>query len=333
MKKFIVITLLLSIVFLLTKTEAFELPDEIQGLKIPKPTAEIKNFDIESLSLRDITFLFDVEIYNPYPFKLKLSTVKTTFFIEGKQLFQTSTDKLKIKAKGTEMTRLLLNLKYSDIINIIQDYQKKDSLKCLIDMTISIPLPASVQKIAKEVTFNFKFNKEIPTIKPEINIANFNVIKPTTQEIEEAIKRSARKNLNANAVADMFGAIIDGKNPAKVIDPADLDLKLKVNFDIVMKNKTKAELFFKDLNYNFNINASKLVDGYTKDIKNKQGEYTLSVNNEFSSKALGKSILKAFNDGKGEYSLTGFSMVKFPDKIKSEPLKLKFDEKGEFNLK
>jgi len=100
-----------------------------------------------------------------------------------------------------------------------------------------------------------------------------------------------------------------------------------------MKNKTKAELFFKDLNYNFNVNESKLVDGNTSDIENRKGEYKLSINNEFSSKALGKSVLKAFNEGQGNYTLTGFSMVKFPDKIKKEPLKLKFDEKGVFNLK
>ena len=131
----------------------------------------------------------------------------------------------------------------------------------------------------------------------------------------------------------MFGAIIDGKNPAKVIDPADLDLKLKVNFDVVMKNKTKAALLFNDLKYDFKVNSSRLVEGTTKDIQNKQGEYTLSIGNEFSSKALGKAILKAFNDGKGDYSLTGYSMVKFPDKIKKTPLKLNFDEKGMLSIK
>ena len=131
----------------------------------------------------------------------------------------------------------------------------------------------------------------------------------------------------------MFCAIIDGKNPVKQIDPSDLDLKLKVNFDIVMKNKTKSALTFQDLKYSFNVNSGKLIDGFTKDIQNKDGEYILGVNNEFSSKALGKAILKAFNDGKGEYALTGYSLVKFPDKIKKEPLKLNFNEKGAFNLK
>lgn len=314
-------------------SSAFEIPDQFQGLTIPKPTAEIVNFDIDSISLTDITLLFDVAINNPYPVKLKLSTVKAAFFVENKQFFQTATDKLKIKANGKETTRLFVNIKYADMANIVKDYKNKDSLECVIDMVIVLPLPEKFQKLAKDVTFRFKLKKDVPTIKPEINIANFNVIKPTKEEIEAAIKRSADKNLNADSIKNMFGAIIDGKNPAKVIDPSDLDLKLKVNFDIVMKNKTKANLMFKDLKYSFNVNSSKLVDGLTKDIQNKDGEYILGVNNEFSSKALGESILKAFKEGKGDYTLTGFSNVKLPDKIKKEPMKLNFNEKGVFNLK
>jgi LEA14-like dessication related protein len=312
---------------------AFEIPDQIQGISIPKPTAEITKFDIDSISLHDITFLFDVAITNPYPVKLKLSTLKAAFIVENKQFFKTATDKLKIKAKGTEITRLLVNIKYADMANIVKDYSNKDSLECLIDIVIVLPLPESVQSISKDITFKFNLKKNVPTIRPEINIVNFNVIKPTKEEIDAALRRSAKKNLNADSVKKMFEAMIDGKDTAKIIDPSELDLKLKVNFDILMKNKTKAALYFNDLNYNFNINASKLIDGYTKNIQNKQGEYILRVNNDFSSKNLGKAILNAFKHGKGDYLLTGFSMVKLPDKIKKEALKLNFNEKGILNIK
>ncbi len=312
---------------------AFELPDSVSGYKIPKPTAEIVNFDIQEISLTDVTLLFDIEITNPYPVKLKLSRVDSAFFVENRQFFKTSSDKLKIRPKGKETTRLLVNIKYADMANIVKDYKDKDSLECVVDMIIVIPLPKSVSSIAKDVTFKFQLKKNVPAIKPEINIANFTVVKPSKADIEAAIKKSAKKNLNADAITNMFGAIIDGKNPAKVIDPADLDLKLKVNFDVVMKNKTKAALFFNDLKYDFKVNSSRLVEGTTKDIQNREGEYTLSIGNEFSSKALGKAIMKAFNDGKGDYSLTGYSMVKFPDKIKKTPLKLNFDEKGPLSIK
>lgn len=330
LKIFVIISLFMMLIS--PNISAIELPDSIGGYKIPKPTAEIVNFDIDSISFTDITLLFDVEISNPYPVKLKLSRVESTFFVENKQLLKTSTDKLKIKAIGKETTRLFVNLKYADIINIVKDYGNKDSLDCVVDMVIVLPLPESVQKAAKEVTFKFNLKKTVPAIKPEINIANFTVKKPSTADIEEALKK-ARKNLNAESVKNMFGALIDGKSADKIIDPSELDLKLKVNFDIIMKNKTKAALFFNDLKYDFKVNNSKLVEGLTKDIKNKTGEYILSINNEFSSKALGKSILKAFSDGKGDFALAGYSMVKFPDKIKKTPLKLNFNEKGVLAIK
>lgn len=326
-------TIPLFVMMLSSSVSAFELPDSISGYKVPKPTAEIVNFDIDSISLTDVTLLFDVEITNPYPVKLSLSRVESTFFVENKQFFKTATDKLKIKAKGKETTRLFVSLKYADMAKIVKDYKNKDSLECVVDMVVVLPLPKSVSKLAKDVTFKFKLKKEVPAIKPEINIANFTVVKPSLADIEEALKKARKKNLNADAVKNMFGAILDGKNPAKVIDPADLDLKLKVNFDVVMKNSTKAAIFFNDLKYDFKVNNSKLVDGSTKDIQNKAGEYILSISNEFSSKALGSSILKAFNEGKGNFALTGYSMVKFPDKIKKTPLKLNFNEKGALSIK
>ena len=300
---------------------------------LPQPTAKIVNFDIDSISLLDITLLFDIEISNPYPVKINLNTIELAFFIDNKQFFKTSANKLSIKANGKEITKVLVNLKYLDIINIVKDYASKESVECVVEMLIVIPLPESVSAIAKDLKFNFRLSKEIPVIKPEINIANFKVVKPTTKDIEDAIKKSANKNLNANTITNMFGAILDGKNPAKVIDPSDLDLKLKVNFDIVLKNKTKAQMLFQDLNYDFKLNNSKLVDGYTKDIKNNQGESILGVNNEFSSKALASSILKAFNESKGDFALTGYSMLKFPDKIKKTPIKLKFNEQGKLSIK
>ena len=300
---------------------------------LPEPKAEIVNFDIDSISLWDITLLFDIEITNPYPVKLNINKIEFVFFVENKQFLKTTADKLSIKSKGKEKSRILVNLKYLDIINIVKDYTKKDSLECVVDMLIVIPLPKAVAPIAKELKFNYKLNKDIPALQPTINIANFTVKKPSAKDIEEAIKKSANKNLNVDTVTNMFGAILDGKSPAKVIDPADLDLKLNVNFDVVLKNKTKAEMLFQDLNYDFKINGSKLVDGYTKDIKNKQGESILGINNEFSSKVLGSSILKAFDDSKGDYSLTGYSMVKFPDKIKKAPIRLNFNEKGALSIK
>ena len=120
----ILATLLLALI--ISNCKSGVLPDQIGGYKVPQPTAEIVNFDIDSISLLDITLLFDIQIYNPYPVKLNIGTIESTFFVENKQFFKTYAEKLSIKAKDKETTRIFINLKYLDIINIVKDYTNKD---------------------------------------------------------------------------------------------------------------------------------------------------------------------------------------------------------------
>ena len=131
----------------------------------------------------------------------------------------------------------------------------------------------------------------------------------------------------------MFGDIISGKNPKKIINPSSIDVKMDVTFDIELKNSTRSKLKFKKLNYNFIVNSNKLIDGNTDDIKSSGNKSILRVKNTFSSKALGKAILKAFRKKKGSFKLTGYALVKFPDIIKKEPVKLKFNEIGKLLIK
>ncbi len=46
-----------------------------------------------------------------------------------------------------------------------------------------------------------------------------------------------------------------------------------------------------------------------------------------------KSILGFFNAGKGTFALKGRTMLKLPDSVKKDPLKLDFEETGEFNAR
>ncbi|MFC1670155.1 LEA type 2 family protein [Spirochaetota bacterium] len=298
-----------------------------------KPTAKIEKFDIESISLKDITLLFDISIKNPYPLGIKLDDIKLTFFIEKKQLFKTKTSKgLKIKSRGKKSSRFHVNLKYKDIMKIVKSYSKKDSLDCVVDVVIIIPLP-KLPGLKKNISFNYKLKKKIPAFKPSIKIVNFKVKKPSLSNISKALKKTKKNLLNKKKIHNMFTDIFSGKKPKKIIKPSSIDVKLDVSFDIELKNNTKAKLLFKNLNYDFMVNSNKLVKGSTKDFKTSGNKSILRVNNSFSSKALGKAILKAFSSKKGSFKLQGHAMVKFPDIIKKEPLKLKFDEIGKLLIK
>ena len=304
-----------------------------RGMQISqKPEARIKDFDIKSISLQDVTLLFDIEISNPYPVGLKLDNIDLTFFVENKQFMKTGTEKgLRIEAQGKKSSIFTVNLKYTDIMKIVKDYASKDYLDCLADVAITIPLP-EIPGLQKNISFNYKLKKKIPAIKPSIAISGFSVQMPSRDDIVRALKKSGRSLKDTAKIYKMINAILSGKDPGSIVDLASLDLKLKVNFDIVMKNSTKATLAFQDLNYDFLVNGGKLVDGVTRDIKHNGSVSTLSVSNEFSTKALGKPILNAFRSRKGTFHLKGTAMIKLPDSVKKAPLPLKFDEEGRFNL-
>lgn len=305
----------------------FSLP---KGIALPE--VRIKDFDIKAISLRDIDFQFNIEITNPYPIGIRLEKVDFKVDIDKNQLFKTTTPSgFKIKANGSAVTPLVLNLEYAKIINIIKDYNNKEYLVCDISGKLSIPLP-KIPGLPKTFSFPFNVSKKIPAIRPTVAIHNFKVTAPSKAEIQEAI-RKAGQNLNADKVFGLLGDLINGKKVnVKEIGLADLDLKLKVNFDLKLKNEAKAKLFFNNLNYDFSINNEKVFRGDTSKTQMVGDTLIVTVANELSSKSMGKGVLQIFEDRKGIFKVKGETFINLPAEIKKKPLRLSFDEGGGFGL-
>mgnify|MGYP000877120696 FL=1 len=298
-----------------------------------KPTAEITRFDIEAISLRDVTFLFDIGITNPYPLYLALDAVKLAFLVEDKQAFATETAKgLKIKAAGTAMSTFRVNLKYEDVFRIVTDYAKKDHVDTVVKAEIVIPLPR-LPGLPPSASFPYDLKKRIPAVKPRIAISDFRVRQPTAAEIAEALRKAGESAASRTSLEAAFRDLLSGKTPGSPIDPADLDLPLTVSFDIELVNETKAALAFSNLDYAFAVNGAPLVKGSTRDIFTRNGVSVLRVENRFSSKSLAGAVADAFKKGRGEFALTGGAAVKFPDEIKKDPVPLRFEESGVFDLR
>jgi len=305
----------------------FKIP---QGVKLPE--VSIKDFDIKGISLRDIDFLFDIEIYNPYPIGLKLAKVDFKIDVEKKRLFSTTTPSgFTVKARGRAVSPLVLNLEYSKIIGIVKDYRDKEYLMCEISGELHIPLP-NIPGIPKTFKFPFKVSKKIPAIKPTVAVHNFKVSAPSMAEIQDAIRRSGQ-NLNPDRIFGAIGDMLKGRKiDAKSIGLADLDVKMKVNFDLKIKNDTRAKLLFDKLNYDFSINDEKVFRGDSGDTRSVGDTLIVTVANELSSKSLGKGVLRVFEQRKGAFKVRGETFINLPADIKKGPLRLSFDEGGNFGL-
>lgn len=346
-RKFWLLPLVLCLSFLsplLSPNEAFNLNNIGGGLKkitakIPKPTATIERFDIKKISLRDITFTFDVAIHNPYPVSIRLAGVETDFSVEKSRVFHTTTSKgFSLKARGKTLNSFDVTLTYASIIKLIKNYSQKDYLHCDIAMAIIIPLPRTVARTPETVRLSFNLSQMIPALKPKINIVKFKVIPPSSREVEEALRKSADKKVkqaDPKKITEMFTSLINGKGDAdnETVKPEDLDLKFKVSFDIELENQTKAPLEFNSLQYNFNVNSSPLIDGNSGVPQKKGRKMVLTIVNEFSSKGMSKAVQNAFKAGTGDYLLKGKASLKLPPKIIKHPLNLDFTENGKFNLR
>jgi len=303
------------------------------GGLVEKPRATINSFEIESISLKDAVFLLDIGITNPYPLGIELRDVAMKLNVEGKELLKTSTGQgLKVPAKGSAPVIQKISLKYADVMKVVKDYEAKEYLDCTASVTVVIPLPKDLG-VEDSITFNYNLNARVPAVKPDISIEKLTIQKPDLKDVKDALTKGGKK-ANANQVVKMFGDMVSGKkNVKKIIDPKEVDLKIKISYNIVMENKTRATMAFTDLNYVFSMGADKLMEGKTAAIKNEGQKNTITVAGEFSSAALTDAVLDMISKKKGKFSLKGSTMIKFPDTIKKEPLKLDFDEAGDFAIK
>ncbi len=298
-----------------------------------KPSATIENFDIYSVGMQDITFVYDVKVTNPYPIALTLSNVKLQMNVEGGQFLKTETQSgFKIKENATKTSKFYLKLKYEDIISVIKDYSKKDELDCKTSIILTIPLP-KIPGVPRNYSFNFVNEMKIPAVKPTIKIVNFKVKTPTSKEIKNALKRSGLNVFRLKSTSLMVNNLLKGRKPKFNIKPQDIDLKIKVEFDIQIKNKTRAKLHFEDLEYVFYIDGEQLISGKTNKIKKRRGAYILTISNSFSTKTVGENLRNFFKKRNGEFTLKGHTYLKFPDTIKKDAVKIVFNETGKLKIR
>jgi LEA14-like dessication related protein len=300
--------------------------------QVPKPTAKVTGFDIEEISLRDVTFLFDVSVQNPYPLDLCLEAMRLTFFVEGAQVAQVQTAKgFTVKARGEETSRFHAALRYEDVLAAVKNYAEKDYLNTLVKSEIVIPLP-KIPGLPSRLTFAYDFKSKIPALQPHISITHFTIEQPSSEAVGQALAKAGRDVVNRGAATQAFKDVLAGKTPRGSIQPKDLDIPLTVSFDIELTNETRAPLRFTGLDYRFSINEEELLVGATRNIENKGNRSILHVASTFSSQALSGGLLDALRARQGSFSLVGSTSIKLPDEIRKEPLKLAFTEAGSFLL-
>jgi LEA14-like dessication related protein len=306
---------------------AFELPGNL-----PKPTAEMRRFQLEAISLRDVTFLFELAVKNPYPVNLGFNGMTLAFTVEGARVFTAASQGgFTVPANSEKSNTFTVTLSYDGIIKLVKNYISKEWLNTVIDGTLVIPLP-KLPGLPGTITFTYSFSKKIPAIKPHVAILDFRVLPPTQQQVAEAIARAGRKTDPGKALG-VFKNILAGKKPpAPVIDPADLDVPLTVAFTLEIRNDARGPLSFDKLGYQLAVNGEKLVTGESAQIVRQKGKDLVTITNTFSSQQLSRNVRALFSERRGTFAVTGSAAIKLPDEIRKDPVPLSFNEAGSFSL-
>jgi LEA14-like dessication related protein len=299
----------------------------------PKPTAEIRRFQLQAITLRDVTFLFDLAVKNPYPVNLPFDGMTLVFKVEGSTVFTAaSKGGFTVSAKGEQTNTFTVTLAYDAIMALIKDYVSKDWLTTVIDGTLVIPLP-KIPGLPKDVTFTYSLSQKIPAIKPRLALLDFKVSPPTAAQVAEAVAKAGAKVSPAKALG-VFKAVIAGRKPAEpVIDPADLDVPLTVSFTLAVRNLAKGPISFDALHYELFVNGEGLVVGDATGIEHKSDGDYVTVSNVFSSSKLSRNVKELFAKRAGAFAVKGAASLKLPAEIRKDPVPLTFDEKGSFSLK
>ena len=299
----------------------------------PKPNAEITRFEVEAISLRDVTFLFELTVKNPYPVDLSFDGMTLDFSVEGSKVFSVASQGgFKVKAKKEKANTFTVTLAYEAIIKLVKDYVSKDWLQTVINGTLVIPLP-KMPGLPQNITFKYKLEKKIPAIKPRVAVIDFEVQPPSAEDITKAVSKSGKK-ADSGKVRGMFQDLLAGKKPeAAELKPADIDVPLTVNFTIEISNEAKAPLSFDKLGYEMSVNGEKLVTGDTSSVVKEAGRTLVTIKNVFSSKQLSENIKALFTKHQGSFGVIGKASIKLPDEIRKEPIPLAFNEGGDFSVK
>ncbi len=305
----------------------------VNALDFPKPTAEIKRFQVEAITLRDVTFLFDLAVKNPYPLGLSFKGMTLDFNVEGAKVFTTSSKGgFTVPANGQKSNTFTVTLTYEAVMKLVSAYASKDWLSTVINGVLIIPLP-SIPGLPKDVSFKYSLSTKIPAIKPRLAIINFTVKPPSLEQVGAGVTK-AGKNVDAGKALGVIKNLLEGKTPsAPVIDPAQIDVPITVSFTLEIKNDAKGPLSFNKLGYELYVNGDRLVTGESSKVVKQGDSYLITVDNVFSTSRLTKNVKALFSARKGSFGVKGSAQLKLPDEIRKEPIPLSFDESGSFSLK
>ena len=316
-RKTLLLLSIVSLLFYITCT-TFD-PSMLQK----KPTVTFQNFQFKEITLNDMIMLFSLEVENPYPVTLYLNSIQSQIYIDTFSLFSLqSADTLKLPKNSKTNKTFAVTITYEQLMKAVKEYYNKDSIVLTIKGTIAFSLPPSIQ-IAQSIAVPFTIKQEIPTIKPSIDVAHFKIIPPSLSDLKNIVK-----NINPLEIPSLYNDIQNfclGKAFPDSI--SKFDIPLSIAFDIIIKNKTRAMLAGKSMNYNFILHDSEIARGQPT-IHNADGASKITCVTTLSTKNISKGFAQAITQKNIQYAMKGNMLFNASLKKTEFPIPFTINQQG-----
>lgn len=322
--KITTITSLLSIVALtvIVSCKTFD-PSVFQK----KPSVSVKSCQFKEITLNDMTLIVTVEIENHYPITLYLDSIESQIYIDANAVFSTkSVDKLKLPKNSKQIKSFSVTITYEQLIKAVKNYYNEDSIILTVKGNVGFSLPASI-KVLQSITVPYTFKQEIPTIKPSIAIANFNINAPSMAELAD-MARNNKIKINLLDISSLYAdlqKLVRGQGVSDRLSA--FDLPLTIAFDILIKNNTKARLTGKTLDYNFVLHDSEIAKGKPA-IQSEQGVSKINCTTVLSTKNISRGLMTALSQQNIQYSMNGNMLLSAALKNMQFPIPFKIQHNG-----
>ncbi len=311
----------------------------IQGGK-PKLSfekAELKGFSLTGLDLR-----LHMNVWNPYPIDLPKGIMKLNMNIEGANLAKLSTLPLTLKGRENTPTVFNVNIKYADLKAIYDRLPGKEALDVKLGGNLEVPLPTASKNnpamalLPKNLNFAFQGERKIPAVLPDISIQNFRIHYPTTADIQKSVTSGFNKDAVVKKASGFLYDLLkkkSGRSPGSAVSAglAGIDLEVKTEFDIVLKNLAASRLDFKNLDYTLNLDGNRFLSGKPSTISNENRETTVTIKTAFPLKSITTSLARSIKTKSVNFNLIGGAGLEIPALPADGLLRYRFNKNGRFN--
>lgn len=253
-------------------------------------SVNVEDVALEKLEMEQMTLLVTLLVNNRYQVGVTLPKMGFGVQIENNLLFETeSVEEIQINANGSSDVPFNVKMIYEDIYNIAQAVKDKAEFQYKIEGWVEIDLSAvpGAGEMLGVQRLPFSHTGMMPNIDLDIAVENIdvNVQTPSTQDAVEGL-------------TGMFGG--GGGGQPNITPTVDIE------FDIVVVNKTAANIQFNGINYNIKLGSQNILDGRSTEFTaTADGTGRLHVQNTIDVQS---SVLSAIS-GARNYECNGTLMI------------------------